>query len=80
MRANTIILVYSFIEIQLTYMTCNTAVVRSLPANAGDVAVIPESGRSPGGRNGNPLQYRSSILQESHGEMILVGYSPKGSG
>ena len=26
-------------------------------ANAGDLASIPGSGRSPGGGNGNPLQY-----------------------
>ena len=26
-------------------------------ADAGDVALIPGSGRSPGGGNGNPLQY-----------------------
>ena len=25
--------------------------------NAGDLSLIPESGRSPGERNGNPLQY-----------------------
>ena len=25
--------------------------------NAGDVGLIPESGRSPGGGNGYPLQY-----------------------
>ena len=25
--------------------------------NAGDVGSIPESGRSPGGGNGNPFQY-----------------------
>ena len=34
--------------------------VKNLPANAGDtrdVGLIPESGRSPGGGNGNPLQY-----------------------
>ena len=34
--------------------------VKNLPANAGDirdVAWIPESGRSPGGGHGNPLQY-----------------------
>ena len=32
--------------------------VKNLPANAGDVkdaGLIPESGRSPGGRYGNPL-------------------------
>ena len=33
------------------------SVVKNSPANAGDVDLIPESGRSPGGGNGNPLQY-----------------------
>ena len=35
-------------------------VVKNLPANAGDArdaSSIPGEGRSPGGRNGNPLQY-----------------------
>ena len=31
--------------------------VKNLPANAGDVGLVPGSGRSPGERNGNPLQY-----------------------
>ena len=34
--------------------------VKNLPAIAGDVrdsGLIPESGRSPGGEHGNPLQY-----------------------
>ena len=31
--------------------------VKNLPANAGDVGLIPGSGRSPGGGNGNLLQY-----------------------
>ena len=31
--------------------------VKDLPANAGDVGLIPGSGRSPGGGNGNPLHY-----------------------
>ena len=34
--------------------------VKNLPANAGDlrdVGSIPGSGRSPGERSGNPLQY-----------------------
>jgi len=33
-------------------------VVKNLPANVGDTGnegLIPESGRSPGGGNGNPL-------------------------
>ena len=33
------------------------AVIKTLPANAGDIDSIPESGRSPGGEHGNPLQY-----------------------
>ena len=32
-------------------------VIKNSPANAGDVGLIPESGRSPGGENDNPLQY-----------------------
>ena len=35
------------------------AVVKNLPANSGDAGLIPGSGRSPGGGNGNPLQYSS---------------------
>ena len=31
--------------------------VKNPPADAGDVGLIPESGRSPGEGNGNPLQY-----------------------
>ena len=41
-------------------------VVENLPANAGDIryaVLIPGSGRSPGERNGNPLQY--SCLENS---------------
>ena len=36
------------------------SVVKNLPANegdAGDTGLIPASGRSPGVKNGNPLQY-----------------------
>ena len=35
-------------------------VIKNLPANAGDprdAGLIPGSGRSPGGRHDNPLQY-----------------------
>ena len=33
------------------------SVVKNLPADAGDTDLIPGSGRSPGGGNGNLLQY-----------------------
>ena len=44
------------------YLGGNTAsqvalVVKNPPANAGDVVSIPRSGKSPGGRDGNTLQY-----------------------
>ena len=33
------------------------SVVKNPPAKAGDVGLTPGLGRSPGGGNGNPLQY-----------------------
>ena len=33
------------------------AVVKNPPASTGDSGLIPGLGRSPGGVNGNPLQY-----------------------
>ena len=39
------------------------SVVKNLPTKAGDAGSIPGSGRSPGGGNGNPLQY--SFLENS---------------
>ena len=33
------------------------SVVKNPPANAQDMSLTPGSGRSSGGRNGNPLQY-----------------------
>ena len=50
--------------------------VKSLPANAGDVRdtdSIPELGRSPGGGLGNPFQY--SCLENPHGQRSLAGSS-----
>ena len=44
--------------------------------NAGATGSIPVLGRSPGGGNGNPLQY--SCLENPHGQRSLVGYSPWG--
>ena len=51
-------------------------VVKNLPANAGDMSLIPGSGTTPGGGNGNPLQY--SQPGKSHRESSLEGYSPWG--
>ena len=43
---------------------------KNLPANAGDLGLIPGSGRSPGEGNGNPLKYSCRGNQRS-----LAGYS-----
>ena len=54
-------------------------VVKNPLANAGDVrdiGSVPGSERSPGERNGNPLQY--SCLKNPHGQGSLVGYIPWG--
>ena len=51
--------------------------VKNLPANSGDTrdaGSIPDSGRSPGEGNGNPLKY--SCLENSMDRGALVGYSP----
>ena len=53
-----------------------SSVVKNLPVNAGDVGLIPGLGRSPGERNGNPLQY--SCPGKSHGRRSLANYSPWG--
>ena len=53
------------------------SVVKNMQANAenaGDTSLIPGSGRSPGGGNGNPLQY--SCLENLQGQRSLVGFSP----
>ena len=47
--------------------------------NIGDSGLILESGRSPGGGNGNPLQWVAlKIPGKSHSQRSLVGYSPWG--
>ena len=48
---------------------------KELACNAGDTGLIPGSGRSPGGGQGNTLVF---LPGESHGQRSLVGYSPWG--
>ena len=50
------------------------SVVKNSPANAGDKGLIPESGRSPGEGNGNPLQY--SCLGNPMDRRTLMGQCP----
>ena len=42
--------------------------------DTGDVGLIPGSGRSAGGGNGNPLQY--FLPGKSHGQRSLAGCTP----
>ena len=47
--------------------------VKNPPVSAGEAGSIPGSGRSPGGRNDNPLQ--GILPGKSRGQRSLVGYS-----
>ena len=50
--------------------------VKNQLANTGDLDLTSGWGRSPGGGNGNSLQY--SCPGKSHRQRSLVGYSPWG--
>ena len=52
------------------------SVVKNLPVNSGEVGLIPGWEISPGGGNGNPLQY--SCQKNSMNRGAWQGYSPKG--
>ena len=55
----------------------NDSVGKDSACNAGDTgdaSLIPGSGRSPGGGNGNP----ALLPEKYHGQRSLVGYSPWG--
>ena len=61
---------------QLHWASQVVPVVKNLPANAGDVrdtGSIPGSGRSPGGRHGNPTPV--FLPGEFHGQRSLEGYN-----
>ena len=48
---------YEFVDNYMTTSFPCGSMVQNPPDNAGDMHLIPGSGRSPGGGNGNPLQY-----------------------
>ena len=67
------------VGIELTVGFPGGAVIKNLPASAGDTRDTyskPGLGRSPGGGNGNSLQY--SYLENPNGQRSLMGYSPWG--
>ena len=49
--------------------------VKNAPASAGDTGSTPGLGRSPGGGNGNPLQYSclKNVTAEEPGGLWSVG-------
>ena len=54
---------FCFFHITLFHIAPGGTVVKNLPANAGDVGLIPVLGRSPREGNDNPFQY--SCLENS---------------
>ena len=51
------------------------SVIKNPPVNAGDTGLIPGSGRSPGGGNGNPLQfsYLGNLMDRGAWQAIVHG-------
>ena len=66
----------SFLEFKSTDGFPGVSVSKESACSTGDLGLIPESGRSPGGGHGNPLQY--SCLENPHGQRSPAGYSPCG--
>ena len=70
---------FFFLERQLQDASTWLSGKKNLPASARDtedMSLIPGSGRSPGGGNGNLLHY--FFPGKSHGQKSLVGHSPRG--
>ena len=61
-------------KLKMSFPRCS--LVKNSPANAGDVGLIPGSGRSPG--EGNDTSIQCSLPGKSPGQRSLVGYSPWG--
>ena len=75
-------LVHRVAQSQTRLKQLNTNIFNGFPSgsegkesacNAGDLGLIPQLGRSPGGGHDNPLQY--SCLENPHGQRSLAGYS-----
>ena len=51
--------------------------VKNPPANAGDMGLIPGSGRSPGERNANPFRYSglNNLMDRGSCQAIVHGVS-----
>ena len=53
------------------------SMVKNLPANVGDVDLIPGSGRSPGEGNGNLLQYSCLEYSMDRGAWYYISIGPQ---
>ena len=51
------------------------SVVKNPPANVGDTGLIPGSGRSPGGGNGDPTQYSCLGNPMDRGALRTTGHA-----
>ena len=65
---------YFFLIIQIKHSFLGGSVGKESACNAGDLGLIPGSGRSPGERHGNPLQY--SCLEKNPMDRGTASYSP----
>ena len=51
--------------------------IKNEPADVGDMSLIPGSGRSPGGGNGNLLQYSCLENTMARGDWPTIFYGDK---
>ena len=62
-------------QLQYSWASLVAQLVKQSACHVGDLGLIPELGRSPGGGgHGNPPQY--SCLESPHGQRSLAVYSP----
>ena len=66
---------FSLVAQSPPWLPCGS-VGKESTCNVGDLGLIPGLERSPGGGNGNPLQY--SCLENLHGQSSMERYSPWG--
>ena len=69
--------VWEWQELSLTKISpadfLSGSAVKYLPANAGGTGLVPGLGRTPGKRNGNPLQYSCLEEEEEAGKLQSRG-------
>ena len=68
--------IYMYVYITLCVCVCVCVCIKNPSANAGDMGLIPGSGRSPG--EGHATHPSIPAWEKSHGQRSPMGHSPRG--